>query len=98
MEEKIQTIIVPAILEHEAISTSCDSNPASRPRTGSIAHQNSTGSISPVDPQKALDQLLRQLEEYSQILKTYGVDPDIGEQIFRQVRFISLVVIVTDFQ
>ncbi|KAL7645004.1 UNVERIFIED_CONTAM: hypothetical protein RMT77_004828 [Armadillidium vulgare] len=82
MEEKVQPLIVPAILEHEAITGLSGNKPGGmRGRTGSVARELE----SPVEPQKALDLLLKELTQFYRTLAMFGTDPEIITQVFRQL-------------
>ncbi|KAB7505341.1 Afadin [Armadillidium nasatum] len=82
MEEKVQPLIVPAILEHEAITGLSGNKPGGmRGRAGSVARELE----SPVEPQKALDLLLKELTQFYRTLAMFGTDPEIITQVFRQL-------------
>ncbi|ESO90956.1 hypothetical protein LOTGIDRAFT_122399, partial [Lottia gigantea] len=79
MEELIQPSIVPAILEHEAISGLNASKPSGlRGRSSSSARELDSNDYS-------LDSLMRSLNNYMRIVTQHAVDPELGKQIFRQV-------------
>lgn len=79
-EEKIQPLIVPAILEHEEIPGISGNKPSGfRGRTSSLALD------SPVSNQKPTTALLQELTNHHKILTFYGVDPEVVSQIFKQV-------------
>lgn len=82
MEEKVQPLIVPSILEHEAIAGLSGNKPGGmRGRAGSVARELD----SPVEPQKALDLLLKEMTHFYRILAMFGTDPELITQIFRQI-------------
>jgi len=84
MEERVQQLIVTAVLEHEAIAGLSSHKQAiaqnNRSRSNSIREPTS-----PVDPQEAIALLLRELTIFHQILQLFGVDPTLVAQAFRQV-------------
>ena len=82
LQEKIQTLIVPAILEHEAIA-GLSSRLAGRNRASSV----SSALDNTPNPEKKLDVLLSELSSFHRILAIFGVDPEVISQVFRQVRF-----------
>ncbi|GIY87606.1 unconventional myosin-Va [Caerostris darwini] len=82
MEERVQPLIVLAILEHEAIPGISGNKPSGmRGRLSSIARE----ADSSVDPQAALDTLLRELGAFFKVLSIHGVDPEIITQVYRQL-------------
>ncbi|XP_071515653.1 unconventional myosin-Va isoform X4 [Panulirus ornatus] len=82
MEEKVQPLIVPSILEHEAIAGLSGNKPGGmRGRAGSLARELE----SPVEPQKALDLLLKELTQFYRTLAMFGTDPELITQVFRQI-------------
>ena len=94
LEERVQPLIVPAILEHEAISGLSGQKPGGmRGRASSVVREPE----SPVDVQKALDSLLKELSAFHRSLGFHGVDPELIIQVFRQVSYVCVtVLIVTD--
>ncbi|KAJ8966303.1 hypothetical protein NQ314_003568 [Rhamnusium bicolor] len=81
-EEKIQPLIVPAILEHEEIPGISGNKPSGfRGRTSSLARELD----SPVTSQKPTHALLQELTNHHKILTFYGVDPEVISQVFKQV-------------
>nr|XP_045614507.1 unconventional myosin-Va-like isoform X4 [Procambarus clarkii] len=82
MEEKVQPLIVPSILEHEAIAGLSGNKPGGmRGRAGSLARELE----SPVEPQKALDLLLKEMTQFYRTLAMFGTDPELITQVFRQI-------------
>ncbi|XP_072396790.1 unconventional myosin-Va isoform X1 [Diabrotica undecimpunctata] len=80
-EEKIQSLIVPAILEHEEIPGISGNKPSGfRSRIGS-----SSSVTSPTGSQKPTAALLQELTNHYKILMYYGVDPEVISQIFKQI-------------
>ncbi|KAL1140392.1 hypothetical protein AAG570_000324 [Ranatra chinensis] len=75
MEDKLQPLAVPAILEHEAISGLT----VPRGRSASV-----TTASTPVI-KKALDELLAQLTSFHRLLSIHGIDPELICQFFKQV-------------
>lgn len=51
-------------------------------RAGSLARELE----SPVEPQKALDLLLKEMTQFYRTLAMFGTDPELITQVFRQVR------------
>lgn len=82
METKVQRLIVPAVLEHEAIPGISGNKPLGmRGRSSSIARELEN----PVDPQVALDSLLKELTAFYRVLSLHGVDPELLSQVFKQL-------------
>ncbi|XP_064471543.1 unconventional myosin-Va-like isoform X2 [Ornithodoros turicata] len=82
MEEKVQPLIVPAVLEHEAIAGISGNKPSGmRSRASSTARELD----SPVDPQRALDVLVKELNNFYKVLLAHGVDPELITQVFKQL-------------
>jgi myosin-5 len=83
-------MIVPAILEHEAISGLSGQKPGGmRGRASSVVREPE----SPVDVQKALDTLLQELSAFHRSLGFHGVDPELIVQVFRQVSSYVLFIL-----
>lgn len=83
-------MIVPAILEHEAISGLSGQKPGGmRGRASSVVREPE----SPVDVQKALDSLLQELTAFHRSLGFHGVDPELIIQVFRQVSYVCVMVL-----
>ena len=83
-------MIVPAILEHEAISGLSGQKPGGmRGRASSVVREPE----SPVDVQKALDCLLQELSAFHRSLGFHGVDPELIIQVFRQVSYFCVMVL-----
>ncbi|CAH0551807.1 unnamed protein product [Brassicogethes aeneus] len=81
-EEKIQPLIVPAILEHEEIAGLSGSKPSGfRGRQSSVSRELE----SPVNNQKPTTALLQELTNHHKILTFYGVDPEVISQVFKQI-------------
>ncbi len=93
IEEEIQPILVPAILEHEGIGGISGDKPRPPPRprqpssgdSSSAAAGGSLDAPTHIDPYEALDKLLRLLSRFHSILSKHGLDPEIIAQIFKQV-------------
>ncbi len=90
IEEEIQPILVPAILEHEGIGgiSGEKPRPPPRPRQPSSGGDGGPGSMDApthIDPYEALDKLLRMLSRFHAILTKHGLDPEIISQIFKQI-------------
>ncbi|XP_047735579.1 unconventional myosin-Vc-like [Hyalella azteca] len=71
MEESIQPLVVPSILENEVMSGICVGKPG--PAKGGA--KNGGVEESSQEPQKALDLLLSQLTLFYRTLATFGTDP-----------------------
>lgn len=82
IEEEIQPILVPAMLEHEGIGGIGGGG-----APPSLPPQASLGADQPqhIDPLEALDKLLRLLTRFHAILSKHGLDPEIISQIFKQI-------------
>ena len=88
LEEEIQPILVPAVLEHEGIGgiTPSMSNTDTLSSMASMTSMNT--SMEPptqIDPQQALDKLLKMLSRFHSVLTKHGLDPEIISQIFKQL-------------
>ncbi|XP_022250756.1 unconventional myosin-Va-like isoform X1 [Limulus polyphemus] len=82
MEERVQPLIVPAVLEHEAIPGISGNKPLGmRGRTSSLSRELE----SPVDPERALDTLQREMNTFFKVLNLHGVDPELITQVFKQL-------------
>ncbi len=77
MEEEVQPLLVPAILEHEGIG-GISSDKSGR------SHGNPNDNGVHVDPAEALDKLIRLLTRFHGIFAKHGLDPEIISQIFKQ--------------
>ncbi|XP_063437804.1 fibrinogen-binding protein-like isoform X9 [Mytilus trossulus] len=81
MQESVQQMIVPAVLEHEAIAGLTASKPSGmRGRSSSNANELEEKELS-------LDSLMKVMNKYSQILSQHAVDPELVKQIFRQLYY-----------
>ncbi|KAF0309549.1 Unconventional myosin-Va [Amphibalanus amphitrite] len=80
LEERVQPVVVPAVLEHEAIAGLTGRPAGIRGRAGSSARQLE----SPVSSEAALDALHSSLKKIHRTLGELGVDPEITAQIFKQ--------------
>ncbi|CAH1128149.1 unnamed protein product [Ceutorhynchus assimilis] len=78
-EEKIQPLIVPAILEHEEVPGMIGKTSA-RGRTGSISSPTSVTA-----QQKPTTALLQELSNHHKILMFYGVNSDLISHTFKQI-------------
>ncbi|KAK5647331.1 hypothetical protein RI129_002223 [Pyrocoelia pectoralis] len=80
MSEKLQSLIVPAILEHEEIpGISGNKLGGFRARASSLRDAETPGQ------QKPIVALLQELTSYYKILTFYGVDMEVISQIFKQI-------------
>lgn len=85
LEEKIQPLIVPAILEHEEIPGLSGNKPSGiRRRTGSLAQSSDNSSIV---FQKPIDVLKQELKSNYLLLQFYGVDNEVISQVLRQLYY-----------
>ncbi|CAH1789350.1 unnamed protein product, partial [Owenia fusiformis] len=81
MQEKIQPMIVAAILEHEAIAGLSSSKPSGlRQRSSSNARE-----LDDKVQSYNLDSLLKSLSSYYKVLLAHAVDPELIKQIFKQL-------------
>ena len=76
LKDRIQSLTVPALLEHEAIGL--DSNKLGRLRSSSMGEE-------PESTQQKLDKLLDELSSVHKTLQYHGVDPEIITQLFKQL-------------
>ena len=85
--KKLTPIIVSAMLEHDSLQGMNDSK-AGANRSGTL------GSPGASEAKKAerftIETLIKKLNEFLGILNSHGVDPEIVNQIFKHVRFISI--------
>lgn len=79
MEESIQPLVVPSILENEAIPGLTNNKPTMNGR------KSSSSEDSPDEPKKALDLLLKELTNFYTTLAAFGTDPELVTQVFRQL-------------
>jgi myosin-5 len=79
MEEEIQPLLVPAIIEHEGIGGISGDKPG-RPR-GSTSE--ATDGVY-VDPSEALNKLLHLLSRFNSIFTKHGLDPMLITRIFKE--------------
>ncbi|XP_022899670.2 unconventional myosin-Va [Onthophagus taurus] len=80
LEEKIQPLIVPAILEHEEIRGMSGTKPS-----GFSRRTSSFNLESPAGSQKPTTALLQELSNQHKVLTFYGVDNEVISQIFKQI-------------
>lgn len=77
----MQPLIVPGILEHEAIPSFIEKKPGGmRGRASSVSDSGPS-----VDVKKSLDLLLDEMTRLKKTLGYHGVDPELITQAFRQV-------------
>jgi len=81
LEERVQPVVVPAVLEHEAIAGLTGRPAGIRGRAGSSSRQLE----SPVSSELALDTLVATLKKINKTLGELGVDPEITAQVFKQI-------------
>ncbi|RWS07279.1 unconventional myosin-Vc-like protein, partial [Dinothrombium tinctorium] len=82
-EERIQPLIVPAVLEFEGLASSgIYSQPAAIQRSGSISEQDSLPS-SPTE--KPVDALIKELSYLNKVLLLHVVESELVNQIFTQL-------------
>lgn len=83
LEDAVQPMVVPAILEHEAIAGLSGQKPSGmRGRAASVSQEaRSPGSTE----MHELDALLAQLSTAHKTLGFHGVDPELIAQVFKQV-------------
>ncbi|KAL0276825.1 UNVERIFIED_CONTAM: hypothetical protein PYX00_004309 [Menopon gallinae] len=80
LQEKIQGLIVPAVLENEAIAGLSRGLPGGRHRSSSVT----TPMDSTANLEKKLDMLVSELTGVHNVLAKFGVDPEVISQIFKQ--------------
>ncbi|KAL1513922.1 hypothetical protein ABEB36_003260 [Hypothenemus hampei] len=80
LEEKIQPLIVPAILEHEEVPGMSGKPSGLRSRVGSIT--SPTGNVAVEKPTAAL---LQELSNHHKIMVFYGVDSQLISNVFKQL-------------
>jgi myosin-5 len=79
LEDKIQPLIVPALLESDSGLTSSVSVVGNRSRQSSVSSEPGTAI------QKPLEAMTQQLDIMYNLFSAYGVDPEVVIQIFRQL-------------
>ncbi|CAG0912683.1 unnamed protein product [Notodromas monacha] len=90
--DQITNLVIPAIMEHESIAGLPSSGPPhARSRANSSAVSTPSGESlpgdGPIDPQKALDYLTKRLDQFLQLMQSYGIDPEIVVGVFIQVYY-----------
>jgi myosin-5 len=80
-EERIQSLIVPAILEYEGLASS-GMYSQSIQRSGSITDSDN---LSPSPTEKPIDSLIKELSYLNRILLLHVIEGDIIHQIFKQL-------------
>ncbi|XP_062613392.1 unconventional myosin-Va-like isoform X4 [Saccostrea cucullata] len=80
MEEVIQPMVVPAVLEHEAIAGLSASKPSGMRGRSSSTQDEDVRELS-------LDTLMKSLNKYNQVLSQHAVDPELVKQVFRQLYY-----------
>ncbi|XP_049955337.1 unconventional myosin-Va-like [Schistocerca serialis cubense] len=83
IQEKIEPLVVPAILEHEEISGLTSQIPSGKRGRAVLSSWDSEPFLG---VQKSLDALLQELNYIYKITGNHGVDPELTVQIFQQVR------------
>ena len=81
------SIKVPAVLEHDAIPGISNKPSGLRGRSSSVARELE----SPVDPQRAMQTLLKELTGFYLTLSMHSVDPELMPQVFKQVCYIKQI-------
>ncbi|XP_049955333.1 unconventional myosin-Va-like [Schistocerca serialis cubense] len=81
IQEKIEPLVVPAILEHEEISGLTSQIPSGKRGRAVLSSWDSEPFLG---VQKSLDALLQELNYIYKIMGNNGVDPELTVQIFRQ--------------
>ncbi|XP_022303516.2 unconventional myosin-Va-like isoform X3 [Crassostrea virginica] len=82
MEEVLQPMVVPAILDHEAIAGLTASKPV-----GMRGRSSSSANPDEEVRELSLDSLMKALNKYNQILSQNAVDPELVKQVFRQLYY-----------
>ncbi|XP_074661653.1 unconventional myosin-Va-like [Tubulanus polymorphus] len=83
MQQTIQPMIVPSVLEHEAIAGLSGSKP-----TGMRGRSSSTAQHPDHDQDSkkySLDSLLKSMSHFLRMLQTHCVDPELVKQVFKQL-------------
>ncbi|CAG0897085.1 unnamed protein product [Darwinula stevensoni] len=88
IQERVQNMIVPGVLENEAIAG------LSGPPVGSRTHASSVGGEDEValDPRQAMALLLRELDFLYETFDSYGMDPQLVPCIFQQLFYFICAV------
>ena len=82
-EERIQPLIVPAVLEHEGLASSgIYSQP--KQRSGSVSKE-SDDDISNLETEKPMDSLIKELSFLHKLLLLHVVESDLISQVFKQL-------------
>ena len=81
MQETVHQMIVPAVLEHEAIAGLTASKPSG------MRGRSSSNATELEDKELSLDSLMKAMNKFSQILAQHAVDPELIKQIFRQLYY-----------
>ena len=85
LEEELQPLLVPAIIEHEGIGgiTPGSQLPGEKKGSGSGPSSGVTDGVY-VDPMEALNKLLHLLNRFHSIFQKHGLDPQLISRIFRE--------------
>jgi len=82
MEEEVQPLLVPAIIEHEGIGCITGGTGEKNNKTSQGNPHSDQGVY--VDPSQALDKLLHLLTRFNTIFQKHGLDPQLISRIFRE--------------
>lgn len=85
LETRIQPLIQPAILEHEAISGLSSNKPGGMRGRATSVGQDPTSPVGTVEQRSGLNTLLEELSYVHRTLSLHGMDPELITQVFRQV-------------
>ncbi|XP_046985916.1 unconventional myosin-Va-like [Schistocerca americana] len=93
IQEKIEPLVVPAILEHEEISGLTSQIPSGKRGRAVLSSWDSEPFLG---VQKSLDALLQELNYIYKIMGNHGVDIELTVQIFRQVFYFICAISVNN--
>lgn len=82
MEEEVQPLLVPAIIEHEGIGLS-----GGEPNNKKLSTNSNPSDGVYVDPSEALNKLLHLLNRFNGIFQKHGLDPQLISKIFRETLY-----------
>jgi len=85
LEDKLQPLIVPAVLENDSGITSVVSVAGNRSRAQSVTSDSSAAS--------PLEALTQQLDQVYKLLGSHGLDPQVIVQVFKQVGCIFILIL-----
>jgi myosin-5 len=83
-EKKLNPIIVPAMLEHESLPGINESSKLNS-TINNKSLNNSKDEANKSIEKSTIDSLIKKLNEFLKILNSHGIDPEIVNQIFKQI-------------